>query len=203
MNRGPVRWLVRNFRTLLLAFGLALLVWVSSVVAADPNESRTFPSVPLETIGKAPNMLVTSEIPQTVSVTLYAPRSWLDRYDSEQGLLRAVLDMSGKEQGTHQLEVQIYPALEPTRVEQVLPDTLEVTLDRLVNNEKPIRLEVTGRPASGYQAGEPVLEASTSTVTGAESKVSQVATLLAALDITNADETIEIQLTLRPVNVKW
>lgn len=196
----PLRWLVRNFRTLFLAFGLALVVWISSVVAADPNETRTYSNVPLETVGKASDMLVTSEIPDTVSVTLFAPRSYLNLYQVQPGLLRSVLDLSGLEQGEHQVPIQVYPGLDPTRVEQKVPDALTVTLDRLVNQTRTIRLEVSGAPARGYQAGEPVLEFSEATVTGAESRVALVETLLAVVDVTGAEAPVETDLALRPVD---
>jgi YbbR domain-containing protein len=200
MSWAPLHWLGRNFRTLLLAFGLALVVWVSSVVVADPNETRVFPNVSLESVGKPSDMLVVSNIPQTVSVTLFAPRSWLDQYQAQPNLLRAVLDLSGLDQGSHDVAVQVYPGLSPTRIEQVVPDTITVELDRLVSRQKPIRVEVTGSPARGYQAGDPVLDINTATVTGAESKVNQVIALSARLDIANATETIDAELNLRPVD---
>jgi YbbR domain-containing protein len=200
MERGPLHWFVRNFRTLFLAFGLALVVWVSSVIAANPNEERTYVNVPLDVVGKGADMLVVGDVPDTVSVTLFAPRSWLDRYQNTPGLLRASLDLSGLDQGTHEVPVQVAAELDPTRVEAVAPDSVEVTLDRLVSREKPIQLEVTGQPARGYQAGDAELGASTVTVTGAQNKVNQVSSVLARLSIENADETIETELQLRPVD---
>jgi YbbR domain-containing protein len=200
MNRPPVQWLVRNFRTLLLAFSLSLVVWVSAVIAANPNEERTYIGIPLEVVGKAADMLIVSDIPDTVDVTLFAPRSWLDRYQNQPGLLRATLDLSGLSQGTYTVEVQITTELEPTRVEIKVPDVVEVTLDRLVNRQRPVRLEVTGRPARGYQAGEPILNINTATVTGPESLVSQVVALEARLTIDNVSESIETELPLRAID---
>lgn len=200
MNRGPLQWLVRNFRTLFLAFGLALVVWVSSVIAADPNEERTITNVPLEVVGKASDLLIINEIPEIVSVKLFAPRSWLNRYENEPGLLRATLDLSGLEQGVFTVPVQVSAELDPTRVEQVLPNEVEVVLDRLVSESRPIRLDVTGRPALGHEAGEPELSNTTSTVTGPEGQVSQVIALEARLNIDGSDEPIETELPLRPVN---
>ena len=36
-----LRWLAKNFGTLLTAFILAVIVWVSAVIASDPNEEHT------------------------------------------------------------------------------------------------------------------------------------------------------------------
>ena len=40
MKLSPLRWLAKNLATLLLAFILALIVWVSAVTSADPNEQH-------------------------------------------------------------------------------------------------------------------------------------------------------------------
>ncbi len=37
-----LRWFGRNLTTLLLAFVLAIVVWVSAVLTADPNETRIY-----------------------------------------------------------------------------------------------------------------------------------------------------------------
>lgn len=200
MRNGPLRWLVGNFRTLFLAFGLALVVWVSSVIAANPNEERTYSNVRLEVVGKGADMQMVNDPPATVSVTLFAPRSYLDRYQSEPDLLRATLDLSGLGSGPHEVPVQVTAELEPTRIERVSPEVVEISLDRLVSQEKPVQVEIIGDPARGYQAGDAVLGTTVGTVTGPESQVEQVAALVARLSIENADEPIETELQLRPFN---
>jgi len=50
MNGKSSRWISRNIGTLLLAFALAVIVWVSAVTSADPNQEMAF-SVPIEIIG--------------------------------------------------------------------------------------------------------------------------------------------------------
>jgi YbbR domain-containing protein len=194
------RWFLKNIRTLLLSAGLALVVWVSAVTAADPFEVRVFRGLPLETVGKAPDMLVMSNIPQTINVTLYAPRSFLDRYSNQTSLMRATLDLSGLSQGTHRLDIQFYPALSSTRIERLEPASLDITLDRLVNEERPVRLDITGRTARGYQAEPPRVDFATATISGAETLVSQVSELVATLDITNADEDIVATVALLPLD---
>ena len=61
-----MRWLAINIRTLLLAFVLAVAVWISAVTAADPDEVRAPLAVPLEIIGQDPSLVITSELPSTI-----------------------------------------------------------------------------------------------------------------------------------------
>jgi hypothetical protein len=49
---------VLNFGTLLLAFVLAVVVWVSAVVTADPNLEQNFGPVPVELVGLDADMLL-------------------------------------------------------------------------------------------------------------------------------------------------
>lgn len=198
----PFHWIVKNIRTLLLSFLLALVVWVSAVTAADPNEERTFSGVSLEVVGKAQDILVTSNnIPTQVSVTLYAPRSLLERYQTNQdSLLRAWIDLTGKEKGGHQVEVQVAYQLEPTILVRKNPEVLNITLDRLVSQSKPVRLVITGRVARGYQAETPSMDVNSVTVTGSDTLVAQVSEVRAALDIDAADEIIETSVRLEPLD---
>ena len=202
MLRKPIPRLGQNLRTLLLAFLLALVVWVSAVTAANPDEERVFTSVALEVVGKDPEMLVTSNnIPDTVVVTLYAPRSLLDRYESNQGaLLRAWVDLTGYESGAHQAPVQVAYQLRPTNLIQVEPQFLEITLDRLVSEQRTVRLQVSGSLTRGYQAETPLLEMDTAAVSGPQALVARVVELRAALNINNATEDIEVSLRLDPVD---
>lgn len=202
MLRKPVPRLGQNLRTLLLAFLLALVVWVSAVTAANPDEARVFTSVALEVVGKAPEMLVTSNnIPETVVVTLYAPRSLLDRYESNQGaLLRAWVDLTGYESGAHQVPVQVAYQLRPTNLVQVEPLFLDITLDRLVSEPRPVRLQVSGSLTRGYQAETPLLEMDTAAVSGPQALVARVVELRAVLNINNATEDIEVSLRLDPID---
>ena len=76
MLANSLRWLGRNLGTLLLAFALALTVWVSSTIAADPNEECVSPKlIPLNVIGEDPTFQVMSEIPAQIRIDLFAPRS--------------------------------------------------------------------------------------------------------------------------------
>jgi hypothetical protein len=64
---GIIRWLSRNLGSLLLAFILAVVVWVSAVVSANPNQTRVYPrAVNLEVIGKDSNLYMSSNLPSLI-----------------------------------------------------------------------------------------------------------------------------------------
>jgi YbbR domain-containing protein len=198
-----LRWLVSNLSTFLLAFALAVVVWISSVTESDPNVER-IRSVPLEVVGLDPNMLLVGSIPTQVRVTLRAPRTVSDRLASVDNAVQARVDVTGLAPGTYELEVQINvnPSFQPVRRVQTNPDVVTLTLEPLISETLPVNLEVTGSPALGYQVGDPVREPAFVTISGPDSAVSLVDEVHAALDITDATSTIRSEVSLEAVDAQ-
>jgi YbbR domain-containing protein len=103
-----MRLFAKNVRTFLLALALGVSVWVSAVSVADPNEVRPYPRpVPLEVVGQDPSLVLTSEIPSSVQVTLRAPRSVWETLAAREDAIRAILDLSGLSAGEHTKGIQL------------------------------------------------------------------------------------------------
>ncbi|HEB64625.1 MAG TPA: hypothetical protein ENJ02_03690 [Chloroflexi bacterium] len=196
----PLRWLARNLGTLFLAFLLALMVWISAVTSTNPNEQRLFTNVPLEVVGLDSDILVINTLPASVDVLLYAPRLTLEQYARQPEFLSATLDLSGLDIGTHVVSVQVQYALKPARLLSVVPEQVQVVLDRRVSQAKAIRLDITGEPARGYQASPPIISAARAEISGPSNAVSRVAEVRAALDITGLEQTIVRRVPLQPLD---
>lgn len=197
----PLRWLVRNLGALLLAFIMAVIVWISAVTSADPNLSRSY-VVPIEVIGQDPEMAILGEIPETAEITIFAPQSIIDQANRSNNAIRAWIDISDLEQGEHTipLQIRVQDSLRPVRVQQVVPQNITLTLEKLVSKTLPILHEVRGQPALGYQAEQPEWSAEEVVISGRVSQVENVAVVEAVLDINGADETINTTITLRPLD---
>ncbi len=193
----PLRWFISNFSTLLLAFALALVVWISAVTAADPNIERTR-VVSLEIVGLDPDMLVVGTAPTQVRVVLEAPTSVMDSLNSSENAVIAWVDVAGLDPGTYELEVQtqINPTFQPVRSKQVIPEFVTLKLESLITRTFPVNLEINGEPSVGYLKGTPRFSPTSVTVSGAASLVSQIAEIRASLDISAAIETITRDLPL-------
>jgi YbbR domain-containing protein len=200
---APLRWFIGNLSTFLLAFALAVVVWISSVTESDPNVERVR-TVPLEIVGLDPDMLLVDNVPSQVRVTLRAPRSVSDRLAATENAVQARVDVTGLPPGTHELEVQVHtnPSFQPVRRGQVTPDMVSLTLEPLVSRTFPVNLEVTGNPAVGYQVGEPVREPAFVTVSGPGSAVSQVAEVETTVDITDATSTVRTDSALQALDAE-
>jgi YbbR domain-containing protein len=198
-----VRWFAGNLSALILSIVLALVVWISAVTASDPNIELTR-TVPIEIVGQEPDTLVVGSIPTQARVTMRAPSSVWDRMTSVENAVRTWIDLTGLGDGTHVVPVQIFidEVFRPVRLISLTPESVTVTLEVLISKDFMVKLEVSGEPAVGYQAGLAARKPSVVTVTGPESIIAQVDSVVGAIDISDADETIRTTLPLQAVDAQ-
>lgn len=198
-----LRSFVKNLPTLLLALALALAAWISAVTAADPTQERIYPrSVPIEIVGQDPALVLTNEVPAQMTITLSAPASIWDRLQNEQNPVRAVVDLSGLEAGTHTIPVQVQVSIRPVEVVSYAPRMLTLRLEKLASRTLPIRLVQRGELAIGYEAEMPKLNQTSATVSGPESLVNQVKEARAVLDVNAAEQSINRSIALQAIDAK-
>jgi len=194
-----MRMFAKNIRTFLLALVLGVSVWVSAVSAADPNDINSYPNpIPLQVIGQDPSLVVTSDLPSTVEVSLRAPRSVWESLIASEDSVRASLDLAGLSAGKHTVEVQVTVGLRPYQIVRVNPTTVTVDLESVKTQTFPLVLSLTGQPAAGYQAGDVSMDLTEVTLSGPESLIKQVAHTRVVVNLDNIresiDETLQIQI---------
>lgn len=201
MLLGPIRWLGRNLSSLFLAFVLAVIVWVSAVVAADPSEERVYQRpVPIEIIGQDTALMQVADIPTHVSLTLNAPRSIWNQLDDNSGLVRAWIDLSGMGKGERTIKIKTQIDLTPHRLIQVDPAEVTLTLEPLLTLDFDVQLVVTGDLALGYRKGESIVDPGQVSISGRESFVRKVVEVRASLDIEGASETVRLGASVQALD---
>lgn len=186
-----LRWLARYFSSLVTALILAVIVWVSAVIASDPNEEQILNRpVPIEIIGQDSNLQILGDVSRTVTLVLRAPTSVWNQLNNDPQTVRALVDLSNLGPGVHEVPVQVQISPPLVRVISQDPQHLTFTLDNIVTQVFQINLVVRGNPPVGYQAQTPQVNPSEVSVTGPESIVSKVRDVRVTLDITNANQTI-------------
>ena len=163
-----LRWLGRNLSTLITAFILAIVVWVSAVIATDPNQELVYPSaIPIDMIGLDPSLLRVGDIQTEVNVTLNAPRSVWTQLTSDDKAIQAWIDLSNLGSGNHTVPVQVKTDRKPVRIIQINPKEIRLTLEPLITKVYSVTLIIKGEPALGYEAGLATSQPSQVTVSGA------------------------------------
>jgi len=167
-----MRRLAANIRTFLLALVLGISVWVSAVTSADPDEVRVYPSpIPLEIVGKDSSLIITSEVPSNVEVTLRAPSSVWELLTSQEESVQATLDLSGLNEGEHLVPIQLRVLVRPYQIVLSDPETVPVTLEPSATETLPLDIVLSGIPAIGYQAGDVSIDPTEVVISGPKSIV--------------------------------
>jgi YbbR domain-containing protein len=191
-----LRWLAKNFGTLLTALILAVIVWVSAVIASDPNEEHILDRpVQIEIVGQDPNLQIMGDVTRDVSLVLRAPSSVWTALNNDPQSVRAWVDLSNLGPGVHDVPVQIQITPHLVRLISQDPQQLTITLDSIITQVFPVNLIIKGEPPVGYEAQPPQLDPSEVTVTGPLSLVSTVKEVRVTLDITNATQAINRDIT--------
>jgi len=190
-------WLRKNLGIFILAFVLAVSVWVSAVIAADPDETRPFPTpVPIEIIGQDPGLVITNTYTRQIEVVLQAPQSVWNQLTSGDNSVRAVVDISNLSIGTHQVPIQVQVAVQPVRIMSKSLETLELVVEKLLTQTRPVEIDLNGTPAIGYEAQEIVLSSEDVIISGPESVVQRIKKIGASVDISGARQDVDSELQL-------
>ena len=201
MKLAPLRWLLKNLSTLILAFVLAVIVWVSAVWAADPNESHALTrNIPIEFIGQSPNLQMMGSPSTSVKLNLTAPSTVWKELNNNQDSVRAWVDLTNLEAGEHTLQVQVQIVPRLVRLESQEPEEITIQLEPLVTETYSITVHLSGSPPTGYQASPPILDPETVVVTGPQSTVARVKEIRVSQDISGKIESTESSLSPTPVD---
>ena len=194
-------WLSKNVRTFILAFFLALAVWISAVTSADPDETRTYPTpVSIEIVGQDPGLVITNSYTKQIDVVLRAPKSVWTRLTTGNDTVRAVVDISNLSAGTHQVPIQVQVSVQPVRILPITISSLELVIESLLTKTIPVEINVLGTPAIGYQAQQLVLSSTDVVVSGPESVVQRVKKISASLDINGVRQNVESEVNLQALD---
>jgi YbbR domain-containing protein len=162
----------RHLGLKVLAVTLAVLLWVT--VAGEhvverslrvPLEFRNIPQ-PLEIVGTAPD---------NVDVRLRGSSAVLSRLQA--GEIVAVLDLSSARSGSRLFHIRTEEVRAPfgVEVEQVMPSTLALELERSARRTVPVVVPTEGDPAPGFVVGRISVDPQTVEVIGPDTRVRQIA----------------------------
>lgn len=163
----------------LLALFLAFVVWF--IVSAPRRErvsERAF-AAPLSLVGMRPDLVITTQLPDTVNVRLRGRTSDLRSLSSQN--LEVTLDLSWVTPGEaritlHSRAINVPPEVEVMSID---PTRLQFHVEQLRQKSVPIRPFLVGQTPVGYLPGDPTVSPDSAFVSGPASLVrnlSEVAT---------------------------
>ncbi len=196
----PMRWLGTNLTSLILSLLLAMVIWISAVTSGNPNVEAEL-SIPFEVRQQSSDIAIVDIVPQTIDLKVLAPESIIQGLEEDNPLV-AYINLADIAAGTYRFTVmiQIPDQLKPIRILEQNPEKLELKVSNLVSKLLPVSIQVEGEPAIGYQTSGLSWDGSSTTVTGLDSKVQEVATVVGILNIADATGTISRSISLEARN---
>jgi len=185
--------------TILLALGMAFLVWVAAVREEDPIETRNFlPRIPLRVVDAPPNLVIADRdaLPADVQVKIRAPRSVWQTLTL--GKIRAWIDLSGYGAGEHTVPVQVEIAESLAVAQEISPPAITVRLEPQATRQIPVTVRLLDSPPPGYFNRPPTTDPISVTVKGSAAAVAQVEQVVAEVRLNSSKETIRPLITLSP-----
>lgn len=173
-NGRATGWLLR-----LLSVVLAFAVWlIVSEPRREPVSERAF-AAPLSFVRMRRDLVITTPVPDTVSVRLRGRGSDLRSLSSQS--LEVTVDLSWAQPGEATITLRPQAINVPPQVEVVSiePTKVRFRVEALRQKIVPIRPFLVAEPPVGYQTGEPTLSPPDALISGPASllqKVSEVAT---------------------------
>lgn len=184
--------------TFFTALVLALVVWIIAITSSDPSVQKDYPdTLSVEIVGQSTDLVISSELPETVSLTLRAPTSAWTTLIDEKVPVRAIIDLSGLGEGEHTVPIQIEIGIKPVEVVSYNPRSIDIKLEKLASSQFNIKAITAGSTAIGYQLGTPEISETTATVSGAASLVSQVTEIRAVINVDGKTSSFSSKITLK------
>jgi YbbR domain-containing protein len=189
-----LRWLWNNKGSLLLAFVLALTVWVAAVSADDPTVGPVNVTVPITYLPPGEGLQVVGDLAQVAQVTIRAPKSVADVISTES--IKIEVDLSHYASGSHVYELDANSNLHPLMIVNIEPAQISFTLEPILTKEIPISVTVMGDPAIEFDAKDAIYDPKSALVRGPGSMVEQVTELRTEIEITGARQDVEEEISL-------
>jgi len=194
-----MRWLFRNLSALLLSLALAVTIWVVAVNEEDPFEERQFPeAVPVVIQNLPDGMMIVSTQRPTVNVQIRAPHSvWATLTLSQ---IHVTADLSQATSGDLTVPLNTVIDQRDARLISLSPSSIDLSLEQLVTRDVPVRLDVSGDPATGYEEETPGMSETSVSLSGPASAADAVSEVVARVDITGTKQSVVKVVDLLPLN---
>jgi len=191
----------RNPGTLLLAIVLACLVWYANALDRRERISERQLDASLTLLNVPPDMVITSEVPSSLSLRVRGPLNRLRSLEPAQ--TGVVLDLRGSGEGEREFQVETRNVVVPAGVEvlAVSPSSVPLRLEKVMRRRVPVRARVAGEPAAGMAVAGVRVEPPNAVVSGPRLQLEALSVVpTEPVNVDGADGTLAALVALRAPN---
>lgn len=131
----------------IFAFFAAVTLWMYVRTQQNPIVSQEIKKE-IEVKGLAPGLIITSPLP-TISLLIKAPKKKLEQIDLHS--IKAEISLEGKGEGSYEVPLKISAPKGVSVYSKV--KSVRVDLDRIVSQQMPVQVVISGAPPEGFSLG--------------------------------------------------
>jgi len=183
-----------------LALLLAVVIWVTATLQADPFVTGEFANLPITLIGQPADTVLLPPVADRTTVRVRAPQSVLESLSPSD--FTATMDVTGVQVGRSEpVPVQVEIDNRVVRIEAISPARLAVHLEAVDTLVMSVTIGVEGEVATGYQLLEPTISPDSVVVKGPVSVLEQVSSVSGTLNVEGVRELVDAKVGVTPRDV--
>jgi len=194
----------RNITPKILAILFAVLFWLYVMDQVNPEMVKTIPDVKVEllNIENAQNegLVMMGEKEFYVDVKLKGRRSEVIKVTSNDLLVTA--DLEGFQKGTNNVMLSSKIFVANVSIESLSMNSIKISLDRIVELAKTVKIEFVGTIAENYTTGDLSVAPEEILVKGPESIVNNISSLRGELDLTEVSDQLVKEIPVTAIDLE-
>ncbi len=199
LQKNPI---TRNSAPKLASLVFAILLWIYVLDVENPEMLKVVKNVDVAVIGiesiEADGLVVLEGDLPEIDVTVKGRRSDVNNVDRSD--IHLTIDVTGMDKGKHNVEIGRSMTLDNISVTALSKRSLDITLDKLSEELKPVEITFKGTAKPGFLAEAAVPEPPMILVRGPATLIKQVVRLQGEVDSASITAMTEAQIPIRAVD---
>lgn len=187
---------------------LAFVMWIYAMAAKNPTETKTVSNIPVQLINveALAKHGLALDPEQNFVISLDIEGKALDVYSANNpNYFKVVADLNsaiqlGKGENNIPIEIQDLPKGVQIDNPTGIPYYIKVKLEKLEKKSVPVTINLTGTPKKGYGSLEAIKTPTEIVVTGPESLVNSVSSIVGEIDINTKASDAHGSIVIKPLN---
>lgn len=186
-----------NLSTKILAFGMALLLWVFVNTQTNSQLEEIYSNIPVEAINLADNLALVNKL-NAIQVRVTGSRPALAMLTSRD--IKATVDLSAVTAGNNMVSVDI-AVPKGIEIVSITPAKINVAVDRIVEEKWPVTVKVIGQLDETKKHGEPTIKPDFVFLVGASELLKQVREVFVTIQLSeDISDDLRVNLPLEVVD---
>ncbi|MBS4534130.1 hypothetical protein GOQ29_00700 [Clostridium sp. D2Q-14] len=191
----------RNFTMKIVAVFFAFIMWAYVMSEVNPEIVKTISNVDVEILNESSlerdNLMLMELGEKSITVEVKGRRNNILGIGRDD--ITARIDLRGYREGVNKVPIEI-TGTSNGEIVNYYPKTIEVNIDKLIEKQMPISVNLSGEPKEGYADGEINISPDEVLVRGPRSIVNKVNKVMATVNIDEIEKDISTSVPMKLLN---